>query len=122
VNKYRDLEAAAMRQDRAKGLDTPYIPVVGMQVICNGYDGTIQEVCKDKLEGMVVVRLDSGTCGTDASWPNCYPTVKPKTREQAYDDGDYVFNPPPVSHASWDREAWMNYVTYTVPIAKEAQA
>ena len=118
MNKHRELEAAAMRKDRREGLNIPYIPVVGMQVICNGYDGTIQEVCEGKLDGMVVVRLDSGSVCTAAVFPECYPTVTPKTRDEAFDAGEYVFNPPPSCHLDWDREIWMEYVTYTVPIVK----
>ena len=122
MNKYREMEETALRTDRAKGLATPYIPVVGMQVICNGYDGTIQEVYKGGLEGMVLVRLDNGSVGVSASFPDCYPTVAPKTKDEAFDAGEYVFNPPPSCHLDWDREIWMEYVTYTVPIVKEVQA
>lgn len=34
---------------------------IGTEVICNGYRGTITEVCAGKLEGMVVVRVPGGT-------------------------------------------------------------
>jgi len=118
VNKYRAMEETALRTDRAKGLATPYIPVVGMQVNCNGYEGTIQEVCDGKLDGMVVVRLDSGAVCVSASFPDCYPTVAPKTEDEAFDAGEYVCNPPPSCHLDWSREIWMEYVAYTVPIAK----
>jgi hypothetical protein len=37
--------------------------IVGTDVICNGFRGTVIEVCGGKLTGMIVVRLDRGeTC------------------------------------------------------------
>lgn len=33
---------------------------VGQKVKCNGFEGTVIEVCTDKLEGMCVVRLRAG--------------------------------------------------------------
>lgn len=40
---------------------------VGQHVICNGYPGTIMEVCDGQLHGMVVVRLERGEVCVDAS-------------------------------------------------------
>lgn len=37
----------------------------GTKVLCNGYQGTVVEVCDGQLEGMAVVRLDSGTVCVD---------------------------------------------------------
>ncbi len=34
---------------------------VGSDVICNGYRGTVTEVCTGKLQGMVIVRVPGGT-------------------------------------------------------------
>lgn len=34
---------------------------VGQKVICNGYPGTIKEVCSGQLYVMVVVQLERGT-------------------------------------------------------------
>lgn len=34
---------------------------VGQKVKCNGYAGTVTEVCTGQLAGMCVVRLASGT-------------------------------------------------------------
>lgn len=36
---------------------------VGTKVICNGYDGTVVEVCIGQVQGMAVVRVPGGrTC------------------------------------------------------------
>jgi len=40
---------------------------VGDRVTCNGYPGTISEVCTGQLKGMVVVRLGRGKVCVDAS-------------------------------------------------------
>jgi hypothetical protein len=40
---------------------------IGQKVICNGFPGTITEICTGQLTGMVVVRLASGTVCVDAS-------------------------------------------------------
>ncbi len=40
---------------------------VGQKVTCNGYPGTITEVCTGQLSGMVVVRLASGSVCVDAT-------------------------------------------------------
>ena len=40
---------------------------VGQKVICNGYDGTITEICTGQLAGTVHVRLASGTVSVDAT-------------------------------------------------------
>ena len=40
---------------------------VGQQVLCNGYPGTITEFCEGQLQGMAVVRLNSGSVCVDSS-------------------------------------------------------
>ena len=40
---------------------------VGSKVKCNGFDGTVTEVCTGKLDGMCVVRLRSGSVCVSAS-------------------------------------------------------
>ena len=40
---------------------------VGQKVICNGFPGTIVEVCGGQLNGMVVVRLERGPVCVDIS-------------------------------------------------------
>ena len=40
---------------------------IGQKVICNGYEGTITEVCTGQLAGMIIVRLASGSICVDAS-------------------------------------------------------
>lgn len=37
------------------------------------------------------------------------------TRTEAYDAGLYTFSPPPVCSARWDKQNWIEYVTFTVP-------
>ena len=34
---------------------------VNQRVLCNGYEGTVTEVCTGQLKGMAVVRLDRGS-------------------------------------------------------------
>lgn len=46
---------------------------VGEPVICNGYEGTIVEVCTGRLAGMVVVRVPGGQTCVSATYPDCYP-------------------------------------------------
>lgn len=41
----------------------------GQRVICNGYPGTITEVCTGQLQGMLVVRLVSGSTCVSANCP-----------------------------------------------------
>ena len=40
---------------------------VGQQVKCNGFPGTVIEICTGKLAGMCVVRLARGTVCVDIS-------------------------------------------------------
>ena len=50
----------------------------GQKVECNGFPGTVVEICTGQLEGMVIVRLASGSVCVDASavttnpWPESY--------------------------------------------------
>lgn len=39
----------------------PETPTTGLKVVCNGWPGSVKEVCTDDLAGMVVVQLGSGT-------------------------------------------------------------
>lgn len=43
------------------------------RVICNGYPGSVQEICTGQLDGMVVVRVPGGRTCVSSSWPDCYP-------------------------------------------------
>jgi len=52
---------------------------VGQPVICNGFEGAIAEVHSGQLQGMVSVRLDSGSVTVSASYPDCYPAPEDRT-------------------------------------------
>ncbi|MDO8535052.1 MAG: hypothetical protein Q7S17_09985 [Xanthobacteraceae bacterium] len=52
---------------------------IGQKVKCNGFDGTITEVCTGQLKGMVVVRLASGSvCVSARELDKEYHVTAPK--------------------------------------------
>lgn len=52
---------------------------VSQAVICNGFEGAVAEVHSGQLQGMVSVRLDSGSVTVSASYPDCYPAEVDRT-------------------------------------------
>lgn len=76
INKFCDLVTSEFVQEKAKGIFQPgqkLILVKRQSVLCNGFSGTIVNVHSGKLDGMVDVRLDSGTVTVEATYPNCIP-------------------------------------------------
>lgn len=76
INKFSDLVSLEFVREKARGMFQPGQKLSlakNQSVICNGFNGTIVNVHSGQLEGMVDVRLDSGTVTVSAAYPDCIP-------------------------------------------------